>query len=72
MFRFSYRIVRRAKRKNKAPKADKAEFNRVMVVGAGEMGSMVIKEMKNAPENKGIPVVAIDDDKSKPARVFMA
>lgn len=65
VFRFSYRIVRRAKRKNRAPKADKAEFNRVMVVGAGEMGSMVIKEMKNAPESKGIPVVAIDDDKSK-------
>ena len=29
------------------------------------MGSMVIKDMKTAPESKGIPVVAIDDNKSK-------
>lgn len=36
-----------------------------MVIGAGEMGSMVIKDMKTAPESKGIPVVAIDDNKSK-------
>ena len=41
------------------------DVRRVMVVGAGEMGSMVIKDMKTAPESKGIPVVAIDDDKSK-------
>ncbi len=64
-FRFSFRIVRRIRRKQLGGTRDKSEFNRVMVVGAGEMGSMVIKEMKSAPESKGIPVVAIDDDKAK-------
>ncbi len=64
VFRFSFRLVRRQRRKSLISK-DKAEFNRVMVIGAGEMGSMVIKEMKTAPESKGIPVVAIDDDRSK-------
>lgn len=63
--RFSFRLVRRMKRKSQISQKDTEEFNRVMVIGAGEMGSMVIKDMKSAPESKGIPVVAIDDDKSK-------
>lgn len=61
--RFSIRLWHRCKRR--LSQQDSEEFHRVMVVGAGEMGSMVIKDMKTAPESKGIPVVAIDDDKSK-------
>ena len=61
--RFSIRLWHR--RKRRLSQQDSEEFHRVMVVGAGEMGSMVIKDMKTAPESKGIPVVAIDDDKSK-------
>lgn len=65
--RFSFRLVRRYRKKsqNKIDREDKEEFNRVMIIGAGEVGSMVIKEMKNAPGNKGIPVVAIDDNATK-------
>ncbi len=63
--RFSFRLIRRAKRKSMINRHNSEEFNRVMVIGAGEMGSMVIKDMKSAPESKGIPVVAIDDDRSK-------
>ncbi len=63
--RFSFRLVRRARRKSMINRQNADEFNRVMVIGAGEMGSLVIKDMKSAPESKGIPVVAIDDDKSK-------
>jgi FlaA1/EpsC-like NDP-sugar epimerase len=63
--RFSFRLIRRMKRKSLISKKNTEEFNRVMVIGAGEMGSMVIKDMKSAPESKGIPVVAIDDNKSK-------
>ena len=63
--RFSFRFIRRMKRKSQISKQNTDEFNRVMVIGAGEMGSMVIKDMKTAPESKGIPVVAIDDNKSK-------
>lgn len=61
--RFAIRLWHR--RKRRLSQQDSEEFHRVMVVGAGEMGSMVIKDMKSAPESKGIPVVAIDDDKSK-------
>ncbi len=63
--RFSFRLIRRMRRKSQINKNDSDEFNRVMVIGAGEMGSMVIKDMKTAPESKGIPVVAIDDNKRK-------
>ncbi len=41
------------------------EFSRAMIVGAGEMGSLLIKDMKNAPESKGVPIIAIDDDPKK-------
>ena len=63
--RFSFRLFRRMKRRSQVSLVGTEEFNRVMVIGAGEMGSMVIKDMKSAPESKGIPVVAVDDDRRK-------
>ncbi|HHV32273.1 MAG: polysaccharide biosynthesis protein [Ruminococcaceae bacterium] len=63
--RFSFRLYRRMKRKSQVTLGNEEEFHRVMVIGAGEMGSMVIKDMKSAPESKGIPVVAVDDDRRK-------
>ena len=63
--RFSFRLARRAKRKSKMGSGTVGGLRRVMVIGAGEMGSMVIKDMKTAPQSMGIPVVAIDDDKKK-------
>lgn len=36
-----------------------------MIIGAGEAGSLIIKEMKNNLRCKYKPVVAIDDDKTK-------
>lgn len=60
--RISYRYLRRIKnmklRKNK-------ETNRIMIIGAGSAGSMLIKEMKNHTEMNSVPVVAVDDDKRK-------
>ncbi|HBN80075.1 MAG TPA: nucleoside-diphosphate sugar epimerase [Ruminococcaceae bacterium] len=63
--RFSFRLARRARKKNRSARDGQAEFHRVMIIGAGETGSMIIKEMKNAPETMGIPVVAIDDNNAK-------
>jgi FlaA1/EpsC-like NDP-sugar epimerase len=63
-YRFLIRIFHR-KRKGKSNHSLKTADKRVMVVGAGEMGSMVIKEMKNAPQYTGVPVIAIDDDVKK-------
>jgi len=63
--RFRFRLIRQMRRKTQISKQSDEELKRVMIIGAGEMGSMVIKDMKTAPESKGIPVVAIDDNKSK-------
>lgn len=60
--RLSYRILRRI---NSFVKNDVTNRTRVMVIGAGEAGSMVIKEMKKHGELKSIPVAVIDDDKTK-------
>ena len=41
------------------------DYRRVMVVGAGEAGAMVIKELQAHPEIKMKPVVVVDDDIAK-------
>lgn len=48
-----------------------AASRRVLVVGAGEAGAMVIKELKNHGYNHGRPVGIIDDDPSKLGRKLM-
>ncbi len=60
--RLSFRILRRL---NSYVKNDTASMTRVMIIGAGEAGSMVIKEMQKHGELNSIPVAVIDDDKTK-------
>lgn len=60
--RLSYRILRAILRAAKSRKGDK---KRVMIVGAGDAGAMVIKELQNHQELEYIPVVAVDDDAKK-------
>lgn len=62
--RFLVRVSHRRKVRNSG-RIEKEGSLRVMIVGAGEMGSMIIKEMKNAPQYTGVPVIAIDDDRQK-------
>lgn len=57
--RLSYRILRRL---NNFVRSDKADKSRVMVIGAGEAGSMVIKELQKHDELESLPVAIIDDD----------
>jgi FlaA1/EpsC-like NDP-sugar epimerase len=59
--RFSYRILRRAKRVL-VPEDNKV---RVMIIGAGDAGSMVIREMQRHDGFSYMPVVVVDDDKRK-------
>lgn len=59
--RFSYRILRRAKR-IVISESDKIK---VMVIGAGDAGSMVIREMQRHDGFSYMPVVVVDDDKRK-------
>lgn len=60
--RLSYRILLRAsKRWGRLASVVK----RIMIIGAGSAGSMIIREMKNYPEMGYIPVIAVDDDNAK-------
>lgn len=62
-FRMAFRIYR-----NYALSLDKTykdAVNRVMVIGAGSAGTILIKEMKRHKEMNYKPVAVIDDNKSK-------
>ncbi|MCD5415446.1 MAG: polysaccharide biosynthesis protein [Clostridiales bacterium] len=63
--RFSYRVFRRFTRFGFIDVFSKKKYNRVMIVGAGEAGAMIIKELKNHEELNSKAVVVIDDNKSK-------
>lgn len=60
--RLSYRIMRRFKRMVIPINDNKI---RVMVIGAGKAGSIVIREMKIHENISYMPVVVVDDDKAK-------
>ncbi|WHH61716.1 nucleoside-diphosphate sugar epimerase/dehydratase [Petroclostridium sp. X23] len=60
--RLSYRVMRRLKNMSFIG-TDRRK--RVMVIGAGFTGSMVIKEMKSHYEGISIPVVMVDDNYDK-------
>ena len=58
--RFSYRFVQIVKRKN-----EPVEGKRVMLIGAGSSGQMILRDMYRAPEVKDKAVCIIDDNKNK-------
>lgn len=66
--RFSYRLLRRYRSYlNHFPdkNGESGAKTRVMIVGAGEAGSMLIKELREHKELKAEPIVAVDDDRMK-------
>lgn len=67
--RFLYRFMRlldsiATDRKSKEPRA------RIMVIGAGNAGGMIIKELFTSKHLKGDPVCLIDDNPNKQGRVL--
>lgn len=60
--RFAYRIFRRIV-KGEIIKVKDAK--RVLVIGGGEAGAIIIRELKNNPQLKSVPVAIIDDDPAK-------
>jgi len=62
-FRISFRVIRRLK--NRISKSRCKDLKRVMVIGAGSAGNIIINEMKNSKETNLYPVCIIDDDKRK-------
>ncbi|MBF8984841.1 polysaccharide biosynthesis protein [Lutibacter sp. B2] len=63
--RFSYRAARRIR--NNGVGSNK-NLKRVMIVGAGQAGAMVIQELKNHEELNSMPVAVIDDNDTKIGR----
>ena len=61
--RLVYRVIRRRIRFAQLKKEDKVD--RVMIVGAGDMGMIIISELEANNYQKGKPVVAVDDDEIK-------
>lgn len=60
--RFSYRAVRRVA--NSMPRKDENN-KRILIVGAGAAGALVIKEYRNHETLNSMPVAIVDDDKRK-------
>lgn len=61
--RLVYRFLRRQMRLRKMPRQKKVD--RVMIVGAGDMGMIIISELGANNYAKGKPVVAVDDNPTK-------
>ena len=66
IIRFAYRIIRRfVQRTESIKKIDSNQTHNVMILGAGNSGSVLIKELKNYPDSKQVPVCIIDDNPAK-------
>ena len=61
--RFSYRLLRLISRRRERKTSENVE--RVMVIGGGAAGSMLIKEMLDSTRLNQIPVCVIDDNETK-------
>ncbi|MHB1452804.1 MAG: polysaccharide biosynthesis protein [Saccharofermentanales bacterium] len=62
--RMWYRVVLRSKQiLFSGPRKD--QYKKVMVVGVGDAGAMIIRSMTHDPKKRGLPVVIVDDDPSK-------
>src|SRR5690606_3223861 len=58
--RLSWRITR-----DTFLKRDEFETKRTMIIGAGEAGSMIVRQIKQNPDCGMKPILFLDDDKRK-------
>lgn len=65
--RFSYRLLRRLTHATSSNKSGDKQEN-VMIIGAGDAGSVLIKELHHATRSNQVPVCIIDDNPSKLGR----
>ena len=69
--RFSYRALRYTfrgySRKNNGIEK---KLDRVMIIGAGAAGSIIVRDLKNGEKSHQIPVCVIDDDETKYGRAL--
>ncbi len=61
--RLAYRLTRRRIRTRKLKKQN--QIDRVMIVGAGDMGMIIISELEAGGYSRGKPIIAVDDNPAK-------
>lgn len=61
--RLAYRCIRRMSIQKKATPQE--ERKRLLIIGAGQMGYIMIRELLNTKYHYGQPVVIVDDDRAK-------
>jgi FlaA1/EpsC-like NDP-sugar epimerase len=67
--RFAYRIIRKLSGAVSSNITEnKTNVERVMIIGAGDSGSVLIKELKNSTHTNQIPICVIDDNENKIGR----
>ena len=62
--RIAYRTMRRIVMKTEL-RQNASDSQRVLIVGAGEAGNMIVRELFKRPELKKMPMGVVDDDKNK-------
>ena len=62
--RISYRTMRRIVMKTEL-RQNASDSQRVLIVGAGEAGNMIVRALFKRPELKKMPVGVVDEDKNK-------
>ncbi|NLM60266.1 MAG: polysaccharide biosynthesis protein, partial [Clostridium sp.] len=60
--RFAYRLIRRIA---KGEVFTFRNYKRVLIIGGGDAGSIIVKELRSHPELKSAPVAILDDDEMK-------
>ena len=64
------RIVYRYLRHCRLRKISSSDVSRVLIIGGGNGGSMVINELYNNPQLNKVPVAIVDDERSKIGRIM--
>jgi FlaA1/EpsC-like NDP-sugar epimerase len=64
--RFQGRLRRRG-----SSSSDASAATRVAVVGAGDAGASILREMRRQPDSDRVPVVVVDDDQRKQGRSML-
>jgi FlaA1/EpsC-like NDP-sugar epimerase len=63
--RFAYRCLRRVRYAYFEPHRNSKDYKRVMIIGGGVAGALLIKELKGSAKLNMLPVAIIDDDPAK-------
>lgn len=67
--RFSIRVLRKALKESLAL-GNGNGYRKIMIIGGGDAGAMVIREFKNHTQLKSKPVVIVDDDDKKQDQII--